>query len=73
MPMSWRRVIDSSAFVLAVCVAVWMLNDGSSWYVAVGCALVVFILTPFIVSRLLGTFILRRMERQAAELERRDR
>jgi hypothetical protein len=70
--MSWRRVIDSTAFLLAVGVAVWIRYGlESSWNLAIGCAVIVFVLTPFIVSRVLGTYILRRMERQLTD--RRDR
>jgi hypothetical protein len=70
--MSWRRVIDSTlTFLLAVGVSVWIRYGlESSWYLAIGCAVIVFVLTPFIVSRVLGTYILRRMERAT---DRRDR
>ena len=65
MPMFWRRVIDTSAFLLSVLVAVWMrYGHNYGWLAAIGCALIVFMVTPFAVSRLLGVIILRRMERK---------
>jgi uncharacterized membrane protein YhfC len=72
MPMRWRRIIDTTAFIFAVGVAAWVKYglDGS-WYAAIGWAALVFFLTPFILSRVLGTYILRRMERQASELLQR--
>ena len=69
MPMLWRRIIDTAAFVLAVAIALCIRYGLEwSWYTAVGVAVIVFILTPFIVSRMWAKRIVRRMERVAKEL-----
>jgi uncharacterized membrane protein len=69
MPMRWRRIIDSIAFIFAVGVAAWVKYGlDSSWYAAIGWAALVFFLTPFIITRVWGIYKLRYMERHATEL-----
>jgi len=56
MPMHWRRVVDISAFLIAIGVAVWVRYLlGSAWWVAIAVGLLVFVVTPFI--------MVKRMER----------
>jgi Na+/H+ antiporter NhaD/arsenite permease-like protein len=67
--MRWRRMIDSVAFIFAVGVAVWIRYGlDRDWYSVIGWAALVLFITPFVVSRVLGTYILRRTERQAMEI-----
>jgi Flp pilus assembly protein TadB len=56
MPMHWRRVVDISAFLIAIGVAVWVRYVlDSAWWVAIAVGLLVFVVTPFI--------MIKRMER----------
>jgi hypothetical protein len=67
--MRWRRIIDSTAFALAVGVAAWTRYGlETSWYAALGCALLVFLLVPFVVSRMLARYLFRRLERVQQQL-----
>ena len=69
MPMRWRRIIDSTAFALAVSVAAWTRYGlETSWYAALGWALLVFMLVPFVVSRMLARYLFRRLERVQQQL-----
>jgi hypothetical protein len=52
MPIRWRRIIDSVAFILAVAVAGYArYGFDASWYAAGGLAVIVYLLPPFIISR----------------------
>ncbi len=52
MPTRWRRIIDSAAFMLAVAVAAYArYGFDASWYAAVSLAAIVYLLPPFILSR----------------------
>jgi hypothetical protein len=58
MPMRWRWILDSTVFVVAVGVAAGARYGlGTSWSAAVGWAVLVFLLIPFVGSRLLARFI----------------
>jgi hypothetical protein len=47
-----RRIIDSAAFMLAVAVAAYArYGFDASWYAAVSLAAIVYLLPPFILSR----------------------
>src|SRR5262249_12079013 len=49
MPMYWRRVVCITALFWAASAAAWVtFRLGGSWYVAIGCAVLVFALTPLI-------------------------
>jgi hypothetical protein len=73
MAMGRRRIIDSSAFILAVVVAAYAkYGFGTNWYLAVGLAALVFILTPFVVSRVWAIYHIRRMERAAERIADRN-
>src|SRR5437667_10572027 len=66
MPMHWRRLLDSVSFLLGLGVAAWMKYGlDSAWWAAIGVGLLVFIITPFIVSRALAKHLIRRMEQVA--------
>jgi hypothetical protein len=69
MPMHWRRILDGTAFLLAVGTVFWMRYGGrSAWWAAIVVGLLVFAFVPFIASRLLAKHLIRRMERAAAEI-----
>ena len=69
MLMRWRRIIDSTAFALAIGVAAWTRYGlETSWYAALGWAVLVFLLVPFVVSRMLVRYIFRRLERVQQQL-----
>ena len=64
MPIGCGRIIDSVAFVLAVAAAVCVrYGFETNWYAAIGLAVIVFALTPFILSRFWAMYLIRRMER----------
>jgi hypothetical protein len=60
MAMTWRRIINTIGFIFAMGVAVYIKYglDGS-WYLAIGCAAIVFIATPFIISHVWGMYNVR--------------
>jgi hypothetical protein len=61
---------DSPAVALGV--AAWMkFSLDSAWWAAVGVGLLVFVVTPFIVSRVWAKYLLKRMERAASETDRK--
>jgi hypothetical protein len=71
MPIRWRRIIDSVAFILAVAVAGYArYGFDASWYAAGGLAVIVYLLPPFVVSRLWANYLIRRMERAARQMHR---
>jgi hypothetical protein len=60
MPTHWRRVVGSAAFLMGLGVAVLMRYGlDSAWWAAIGVGLLVFAITPFIVTK----HLIRRMER----------
>jgi hypothetical protein len=70
MPMHWRRITDSGAFILAVGVAAWMRYGlDLAWWTSLLVGAIVFIITPFLVSRVWAKRVLRRMERAALKIE----
>lgn len=74
MPMHWRRILDTTAFIVGVCVCVWAKYAlGINWYQAIGIGLATFLLIPFIVSRVLAKIIIHRMERAIVKLEQQSR
>jgi hypothetical protein len=57
MPMRWRRIVDTAAFVLAVTLAIYVKYGlEGSWYAAIALAVIVYIPTPFILSRVWAIF-----------------
>jgi len=71
MPMRWRWILDSTVFVVAVGVAAGARYGlETSWSAAVGWAALVFLLIPFVVSRLWARYLLRRMGRAAVAIQR---
>jgi hypothetical protein len=55
MPMHWRRVVDSAAFLIGLGVAAWMWYGlDSTWWAAIGVGLLVFAITSFIALRALA-------------------
>jgi hypothetical protein len=71
MPMHWRRMIDGSAFILAVAVGAYLRYGlEASWYAAIGVAVLIFIATPFVLSRVLAIYLIRRMERVTRRMDK---
>lgn len=72
--MYLRRIIDSFSFTLALGVGAYVRYgiDGS-WFAAIGVGVVIFIVMPFIISRVWATYLIRRMERRISDgsIERR--
>jgi hypothetical protein len=62
------RIIDSFSFIVALGVGAYIRYgiDGS-WFTAIGFGVVIFILMPFIVSRVWGKYLTRRMERHISD------
>jgi hypothetical protein len=72
MSMRWRRIIDFSAVVFAIVLAVRLKFElQSSWWAAIGMGVVV--VTPFVISRFWATYSLRRVEYATNGMKRRQR
>lgn len=66
--MYMRRIIDTSSFVLAVLIGAYIQYGMEwSWIAAIGFGVLIFLATPFIVSRLWAKHLIARMERQIGE------
>jgi len=64
MPMHWRRFIDVLSFLIGLTLTLCLrfgLDWG--WLGAIAIGVVVFVALPFVLSRLVAIFIIRRMER----------
>lgn len=69
IPMGQRRLIDSLSFLVAAGAgALLRYSLETSWYVAGGAAILVFIALPFAISRYWALFLIRRAERAARRL-----
>ncbi len=71
MPMYLRRIVDSIGFILGVGVGAWMrYAQDASWWVAIGLGVIVFAVVPFVLSRVLALYYIRRLERASVAVER---
>jgi hypothetical protein len=68
MPMYLRRIIDSLSFIIAVGVGTFIrYGIEGSWLAAIGIGIVIFLVAPFLVSRLWAKYLIARMERQIGD------
>jgi len=69
MPMYLRRIVDSFGFILGSGVGAWLrYGQDASWFTAIGLGVVVFAVTPFVLSQVLALYFIRHLERQAIAL-----
>jgi hypothetical protein len=64
-------MIDGFAFILALAVGAYLRYGlEASWYAAIGMAALLFIATPFALSRMLAIYLIRRMERATRRIDK---
>jgi hypothetical protein len=64
MPMRWRRIAWFFSFATAVVLSTEMRHLGFGWPAALGLAVIVWIVLPFVISQLCAAFILIRTQRR---------
>jgi hypothetical protein len=70
-PIIWRRVAWFVGFAAAAAVAAWMRSLDYGWLAALGVAVAIWIVLPFVISQLYAAFVLGRAHsrmRGAADL-----
>jgi hypothetical protein len=63
MPIHWGRIAWFASLSIAVLSAVWMRTVGYGWLIVLGCAMVIRVVSPFIISQVCAAFVLRRIDR----------
>jgi hypothetical protein len=56
---------ETSAFAIAVVLALWMRNLGYGWSATLGAAVVIWSVLPFVMSQLAAAFVLVRIHTRA--------
>jgi hypothetical protein len=62
MPVLWRRIAWFASFAVAVVMALWLRSLDYGWSIALGAAVVIWVVLPFVISQLCAMFVLRRMD-----------